>query len=180
MTASLGPMAGQGMLLAAPLGDKWRDALLSEYAGTAMLGRFHPGTAAAASCMCIPAGSGRCSHPLMAASRNREVPSSPVFRCAVGPVAAVRNGAGAFGEQNGASCTQLSWPCKLAGREITVARQSLSGGVSLAGAHHTIGVILDPSGLPPLISRLRREVRPLLQVTLWPAFLQHTRKLAPC
>ena len=53
MTASLGLMAGQGMLLAAPLGDRWRDALLSEYAGTAMLGRFHPGTGPAASCMTI-------------------------------------------------------------------------------------------------------------------------------
>lgn len=51
MTASLGEMAGQGMLLAAPLGDRWRDALPSEYAGTAMLGRFHPGTAAAAPCI---------------------------------------------------------------------------------------------------------------------------------
>ena len=51
VTASLGLMAGQGMLLAAPLGDRWRDALLSEVAGTVMLGRFQPGTAAAASCM---------------------------------------------------------------------------------------------------------------------------------
>lgn len=51
VTHSLGLMAGQGMLLPAPLGDRCLDMMLSVSTGTVMLGRFHPGTAAAVSCM---------------------------------------------------------------------------------------------------------------------------------
>ena len=51
VTHSLGLMAGHGMLLPAPLGDRCRDMLLSASLGTMMLGRFQPGTAAGAPCM---------------------------------------------------------------------------------------------------------------------------------
>ena len=50
VTASLGLMAGQGMLLPAALEDRRREWALSPSAGTVMLGRFQPGTAAEASC----------------------------------------------------------------------------------------------------------------------------------
>ena len=50
VTASLGLMAGQGMLLPAALEDRRREWLLSPSVGTLMLGRFQPGTAAEASC----------------------------------------------------------------------------------------------------------------------------------
>lgn len=54
MTDSLGLMAGQGMLLPAPLGDRCLvDMLLSASLGTVMLGRFHPGMAAGASCKIV-------------------------------------------------------------------------------------------------------------------------------